>query len=143
MGDAQSASAAAAPPAPVTTLRDPLDIRNYKCVPLDLLKNIGKNAQGNDVIGLTSDQPTLKDFKEQNEEALRLAGPGNETLLSADDIENLIVWILVSFVILIFVVILFWGFLNFRTYGLAAFQLPQQLRSLPVMAFVSIFFGVI
>ena len=120
-----------------------IDIRNYKCIPLDILKNIGKDANNNDIITLTSDQPTLKSFKEKNEEVLRLSGPSGQSLLSADDIENLIVGILSAFLILFFLVIMFWGYLNLRSEGLAAFQLPRQLRTLPVLAFCSILFAVI
>ena len=61
---------------------------------------------------------------------------------SGDDLENFIVFFGVGFFILILLVILYWGFLNLRANGLAAFRLPDQLRSMPVLAFFSLIFGV-
>lgn len=117
------------------------DIRNYKCVPLDLLKNIGTNAQGNDVIEVTSDEQTLKDFKTQQSNMLAAEGPSSG--FSGDQLENFIVFFGVAFFVVILLVIFYWGFLNFRASGLAAFRLPDQLRSMPVLAFFSLVFGVI
>jgi hypothetical protein len=120
-----------------------VDIRNYKCVPLDLLKNIGKDGQGNDIITITGNEPTLKSFKENQQSAMLAMGPSSKALLSADEIENIIVGVLIAFLILIFCVILFWGGLNLRANGLAAFQLPRDMRGLPVIAFASILFAII
>lgn len=116
------------------------DIRNYKCVPLDLLKNIGTNSQGNDVIAVTSSDQTLKDFKKEQSDLLAVEGPSSG--FSGDDLENFIVFFGISFFIVILLVIFYWGFLNLRANGLAAFRLPEQLRSMPVLAFFSLIFGV-
>jgi hypothetical protein len=118
-----------------------IDIRNYKCVPLDLLKNIGTDASGNDVIQLTSSEPTLRDFKKQQETGLAAAGP-SPGAISGDVLENFIVGITIAFVVLILLIIIYWGFLNIRAKGIAAFALPEQLRSMPVVLLFSLIFGV-
>lgn len=117
------------------------DIRNYKCVPLDLLKNIGTNSAGTDIIEVTSTEQTLKDFKQAQSDTISAEGPSSG--FSGDDLENFIVFFGVGFFILILLVILYWGFLNLRANGLGAFRLPDQLRSMPVLAFFSLIFGVV
>jgi hypothetical protein len=118
-----------------------IDIRNYKCVPLDLLKNIGKDANGNDIITVTSDEKTLKDFKAQQTSTINAAGPAVGGL-SGDTLENFIVGITITFAVIILLVIFYWGFLNVRGKGIAAFNLPEQLRTMPVILFFSLIFGV-
>jgi hypothetical protein len=119
-----------------------IDIRNYKCVPLDLLKNIGKNANGNDIINVTSDEKTLKDFKKEQDMTIAAAGP-EEGGLSGDALENYIVGITVTFAILILLVVFYWGFLNLRGKGIGAFSLPEQLRTLPAIMLFSLIFAVV
>jgi hypothetical protein len=118
------------------------DIRNYKCVPLDLLKNIGKGASGNNVIQLTSNEPTLKDFKEEQSIALNAAGPAPGGI-AGDVLENFIVGITITFAVILFLVIIYYGFLNVRANGLSAFQLPIQLRGMPVILLFSLIFAVV
>ncbi len=118
------------------------DIRNYKCVPLDLLKNIGKDASNNDVIQLTSNEPTLKNFKENQTMALNAAGPAPGGI-SGDVLENFIVGIAITFAVIILLVIIYYGFLNIRANGLAAFKLPTQLRSMPVILLFSLIFAIV
>ena len=119
-----------------------IDIRQYKCVPLDLLKNIGKGANGNDIITVTSDEKTLKDFKQEQESGITAAGPVAGSI-AGDTLENFVVGITITFVVIILLVIFYWGFLNVRGKGLAAFTLPEQLRSMPVILLFSLIFGVI
>ena len=73
----------------------PTDLRNYKCVPLDLLRNVQEDGQGEYSIALASDAPTLKDFKEQQAADLRAAGPLIGGTLSADAVENILVTVLI------------------------------------------------
>lgn len=118
------------------------DIRNFKCVPLDLLKNIGEDGSGNEIITITSDNKTLKDFKKQEREEVESAGPSAQAL-SADTLENVLVGIFTVFAIVFFLVILYWGFLNFRAKGLSGFGLPEQLRALPAVLAASLFFSAV
>jgi hypothetical protein len=125
-------------PPPITS---DFDIRNYKCIPLDLLKNIGTDGTGNDVIQLTSQEPTLFDFKKQQDTELSVTGPAAGGI-SGDTLENFIVGITITFVVLILLVIIYWGFLNIRAKGIQAFALPEQLRTMPVVLLFSLIFGV-
>lgn len=118
------------------------DIRNYKCIPLDLLKNIGKNEEGNDIIQLSSNEPTLKNFKEEQQTAISAAGPAPGGI-SGDVLENFIVGIAITFAVILFLVIIYYGFLNIRANGVEAFKLPQQLRSMPVILLFSLIFAVV
>lgn len=118
------------------------NLRNYKCVPLDLLRNVAPEEGGEYSIQLTSDAPTLRDFKEQQAAEIRAAGPLGAKL-SADAIESLMVAIIIFFAVIIFVAVLFWGTLNFRANGFAGFQLPTQLKSLPAVALFSLAFAVV
>jgi hypothetical protein len=118
-----------------------IDIRDYKCVPLDLLKNIGKDGGGNDIITVTSDEKTLKDFKSQQASMINASGPAPGAL-SGDTLENFIVGITVSFAVIILLVLFYWGFLNIRGKGIAAFSLPEQLRTLPAIMFFSLIFAI-
>lgn len=126
-------------PQPITS---DFDIRNYKCVPLDILKNIGTDVSGNDVIQLTSNEPTLFDFKKQQDTELSVTGPAAGGI-SGDVLENFIVGITITFVVLILLVIIYWGFLNIRAKGIQAFALPEQLRTMPVVLLFSLIFGVV
>jgi len=118
-----------------------IDIRNYKCVPLDLLKNIGKGTNGNDIVTVTSADVTLKDFKKQQESDMAAAGPAAGGI-AGDTLENFVVGITIAFAVIILLVIFYWGFLNVRGKGLAAFALPEQLRTMPVILLFSLIFGV-
>jgi hypothetical protein len=118
-----------------------LDIRNYKCVPLDLLRNVGTDASGEDIINVTSDAQTLKDFKEQQKKDIVAAGPSS-VALSADTLENLMIGLAIAFISILLLVVIYWGFLNIRAKGLAAFSLPPEMRSFPIIAIFSILFAV-
>jgi hypothetical protein len=126
----------------ITAQPNTFDIRDYKCVPLDLLKNIGKDGEGNNIITVTSEDKSLKDFKQQQQSEVTATGPGASSI-SADAMENFIVGIVSFFFILTFLVIFYYGFLNFRAEGLAAFRLPTQLRSMPVILSVSLLFAIL
>ncbi len=118
------------------------DIRNYKCVPLDLLKNIGNDSSGNDVIQLTSNEPTLKNFKDKQSIALNAAGPAPGGI-AGDVLENFIVGIAITFAVILFLVIIYYGFLNMRGNGLSGFKLPEVLRGMPVILLFSLIFAVV
>ena len=51
--------------------------------------------------------------------------------------------ITITFVVLILLVIIYWGFLNIRAKGIQAFALPEQLRTMPVVLLFSLIFGVV
>ena len=119
-----------------------IDIQKFKCVPLDILKNISKDNKLQ--VNVTPDDVTLASIKDSQQVALREAGPINpKSQFSADDIENFAVYLITAFAILFLLIILFYGGLNLRTYGLAAFTLPENLRALPVVALCSIIFGIL
>lgn len=119
-----------------------IDIQNFKCVPLDILKNISKDNKLQ--VNITPDDVTLASIKDSQQAAVIAAGPINpRTQFSADDIENVAVTLISIFAILFLLIILFYGGLNLRTYGLSAFTLPENLRALPVVALCSIVFGVL
>lgn len=119
-----------------------IDIQNFKCVPLDILKNISKDNKLQ--VNITPDDVSLTSLKEAQQTAVAASGPINpRSQFSADDIENFLVYLVVAFAILFILIILFYGGLNVRTYGLAAFTLPENLRAMPVIALCSIIFGVL
>ena len=119
-----------------------IDIQNFKCVPLDILKNISKDNKLQ--VNVTPDDVTLASIKDSQQAAVVAAGPINvNSKFSADEIENFLVYLVIAFASLFILIILFYGGLNLRTYGLAAFTLPENLRALPVVALCSIVFGVL
>lgn len=119
-----------------------IDIQNFKCVPLDILKNISKDNKLQ--VNITADDVSLASIKDSQQASLRAAGPINpRSKFSADDVENFFVYLVVAFAILFILIILFYGGLNLRTYGFAAFALPENLRAMPVIALSSIVFGVL
>jgi hypothetical protein len=119
-----------------------IDIQNFKCVPLDILKNISKDNKLQ--VNITPSDVTLRSLKDSQEASIRASGPINaKTKFSADAIENFFVYLVVAFAILFLLIILFYGGLNLRTHGLAAFTLPENLRAMPIIALSSIVFGVL
>lgn len=117
-----------------------IDIKNFKCVPLDILKNITKDNKLQ--VDITPEDVSLASMKDQQEQSIAATGPiAGSKAFSADEMENFLVYIVVAFAVLILVVILFYGGLNLRTYGLSAFALPESLRSLPIIALVALIFG--
>ena len=119
-----------------------IDIQNFKCVPLDILKNISKDNKLQ--VNITPDDVTLASLKDSQKAAVVAAGPINpKTPFSADEIENFLVYLVIAFASLFLLIVLFYGGLNLRTYGLSAFTLPENLRAMPVVALCSIIFGVL
>lgn len=118
------------------------DLRNYKCVPLDLLRNVNQTNAGEYEIQLTSDAPTLRDFKETQRAGILRAGPSSMAV-SADTIENLMTALFVIFFIILFATVFYMGFLNFRAQGVAGFALPSQLKSMPVIGIAVILSAVL
>jgi hypothetical protein len=118
---------------------DPIDISKYKCVPLDLLRNVS----GDDKVQFTVNprNTSLKDFKESSDETRTAAGPlaGDDTF-SADTIENIIIGFCVGFAVLFGIIALFYFGLNLTTYGTGTFGLPATLRGLPVIMLVGLLF---
>jgi hypothetical protein len=74
--------------------------------------------------------------------ALNAAGPAPGGI-SGDILENFIVGIAITFAVIILLVIIYYGFLNIRANGLAAFKLPTQLRSMPVILLFSLIFAIV
>ena len=120
---------------------DPIDIQKYKCVPLDLLRNVSANNKVQFETNNTS--VTLKNLKDEQEESVNRQNSLSGKPLNAEMLENIILGITIFFFAIFILIILFYGFLNFRTYGWKAFQLPEIFRNLPVIAFSSIVFGII
>lgn len=119
---------------------DLIDISKYKCVPLDILRNISDTDQVQFTVN--SQNTSLKDFKASTDEATSQAGPllGGNNRFNADTIENIIIGFCVAFGILLGVIILFYFGLNFSTYGTSVIGIPPSLRGLPVIAIASFLF---
>jgi hypothetical protein len=118
----------------------PIDISKFKCVPLDLLKNINNtnqvqfNAAGSSV--------PLVNFKKETEKQQAASAPKKDSV-SMETMENFFISIVVITLILILGVMFFNLILNFRKYGISAFSLPEAVRGLPVIAICSgLFFAV-
>ena len=120
---------------------DPIDIQKYKCVPLDLLKNVSPDNKVQ--FEANTQSLSLKDFKQEQEDSSKLQGAISGKPLDAETLENLLLGITIFFFAIFILVVLFYGALNVRTYGLKAFQLPELFRNLPVIAFSSLVFGVV
>lgn len=119
-----------------------IDIQNFKCVPLDILKNISKDNKLQ--VDITPNDVTLRSLKDAQQAAVVASGPINpRSNFSADEIENFLVYLVIAFASLFILIILFYGGLNLRTHGFAAFTLPENLRAMPVVALCSIIFGVL
>lgn len=118
---------------------DPIDISKYKCVPLDLLRNVS----GDDKVQFTVNQrnTSLKDFKESSEEASAAAGPvAGANTFNADTVENIIIGFCIGFAVLFGIIALFYFGLNLTTYGTGTFGLPATLRGLPVIMIIGLLF---
>jgi hypothetical protein len=118
----------------------PIDISKFKCVPLDLLKNINNtnqvqfNAAGSSV--------PLVNFKKETDKQQAATAPKKDAV-SMETMENFFISIVVITLILILGVMFFNLILNFRKYGISAFSLPEAVRGLPVIAICSgLFFAV-
>lgn len=118
----------------------PIDISKFKCVPLDLLKNINNtnqvqfNAAGSSV--------PLVNFKKETDKQQTATAPKKDAV-SMETMENFFISIVVITLILILGVMFFNLILNFRKYGISAFSLPEAVRGLPVIAICSgLFFAV-
>jgi hypothetical protein len=118
----------------------PIDISKFKCVPLDLLKNVNNtnqvqfNAAGSSV--------PLVNFKKETDKQQAATAPKKDAV-SMETMENFFISIVVITLILILGVMFFNLILNFRKYGISAFSLPEAVRGLPVIAICSgLFFAV-
>jgi hypothetical protein len=80
---------------------NPINLRNYKCVPLDLLKNT--NAQNQVQFNVTGNDVSLQDLKEEKNNTIILSGPSGNAF-SPDQIENYFILPLVSLVIILFII---------------------------------------
>lgn len=115
----------------------PIDISKYKCVPLDLLKNI--NDKGQVQFQAAGSSVPLKNFKEEANQQQAASAPKKDAV-SMKTMEDFFVSIVVIALLIVFGVMFFNLFLNFRKYGFAAFSLPEALRGLPVIAICSALF---
>jgi len=120
---------------------DPIDIQKYKCVPLDLLKNVSPDHKVQFVAN--TDSVSLKDFKQEQDESQTKLGPVSGKPMDAEAIENFVVGIAIFFLAIFFLILLFYGFLKFRTEGFKAFNLPDIMKGLPFIALSSIIFGIL
>jgi len=118
----------------------PIDISRFKCVPLDLLKNVNNtnqvqfNAAGSSV--------PLVNFKKETDKQQAATAPKKDAV-SMETMENFFISIVVITLLLILGVMFFNLILNFRKYGISAFSLPEAVRGLPVIAICSgLFFAV-
>ncbi len=120
---------------------DPIDIQKYKCVPLDLLKNVSPSNKVQFIAN--ADSVSLKDFKKEQDDTQNKLGPISGKPVNAETMENFIVGITIFFFAIIALVLLFYGFLNIRTQGWKAFtNLPDIMKGLPAIALFSIIFGI-
>ena len=109
----------------------PIDISRFKCVPLDLLKNVNNtnqvqfNAAGSSV--------PLVNFKKETDKQQAATAPKKDAV-SMETMENFFISIVVITLLLILGVMFFNLILNFRKYGISAFSLPEAVRGLPVIA---------
>lgn len=117
-----------------------IDISRFKCVPLDLLKNVNNtnqvqfNAAGSSV--------PLVNFKKETDKQQAATAPKKDAV-SMETMENFFISIVVITLLLILGVMFFNLILNFRKYGISAFSLPEAVRGLPVIAICSgLFFAV-
>ena len=118
----------------------PIDISRFKCVPLDLLKNVNNtnqvqfNAAGSSV--------PLVNFKKETDKQQAATAPKKDAV-SMETMENFFISIVVITLLLILGVMFFNLILNFRKYGISAFSLPEAVLGLPVIAICSgLFFAV-
>ena len=118
-----------------------IDISNYKCVPLDLLKNVSSTNQVK--FNATTEGTPLTNF--QNEQKLTLAQAAPlKASLSGAMIETIIASVAGIMGFLIIVVFLINGGLNVRKNGWAAFiTLPTLLQTAPVIIVSSGIFGLL
>jgi len=118
----------------------PIDISKFKCVPLDLLKNINNTNQVQ--FNAASSSVPLVNFKKETEKQ-QAATAQKKDSVSMETMENFFISIVVITLILILGVMFFNLILNFRKYGISAFSLPEAVRGLPVIAICSgLFFAV-
>jgi hypothetical protein len=114
-----------------------LDISKYKCVPLDLLKNVSKDNQIQ--FNVTNNDVSLKDLKEQQSTDVATAAPKSPAM-SAATVENYIVYAFVLLIVMLLVAFLFNGMLLFKTVGFKGFfMIPESLRGLPIIGLTTIF----
>jgi hypothetical protein len=119
---------------------DKIDISKYKCVPLDLLKNVNDKNQVQ--FQAAGSSIPLTDFKKEVETQQTVSAPKKDAI-SMKAMEDFFVSIVVIAVLLVLGVMFFNLVLNFRKYGLAAFSLPEAVRGLPVIAICSAIFFII
>lgn len=112
-----------------------IDISNYKCVPLDLLKNVSKDNKVS--FSATADGIGLDTLNKQNTQSVANQGPVDKNV-SGETIENVIVGITVTAFSIFALIFLFWGGLTIKDKGfIAFFTLPQDLRGMPAIGLVS------
>ena len=112
-----------------------IDISNYKCVPLDLLKNVSKDNKVS--FSATEDGIGLDTLNKENQQSVANQGPVDKKV-SGETIENVIVGIVITIFSIFVLFFLFWGGLTIKDKGVVAFfTLPQDLRGMPAIGLVS------
>ena len=120
---------------------EPIDIQNYKCVPLDLLRNVSKGDQLQFEVG--PDSVSLKKFKTDLDESVRASGPNVKTV-SAETIENFLIGTIITFSVLAFVLLFYYMGQNVYRYGFSGILLfSDQVKTLPVIGLASFTFLII
>ena len=118
----------------------PIDISKFKCVPLDLLKNVNTSNQVQ--FNAAGSSVPLMNFKKETDTQQAAAAPKKDAV-SMQVMEDFFISIVVITLLLILGVMFFNLILNFRKYGISAFSLPEAVRGLPVIAICSgLFFAV-
>ena len=118
----------------------PIDISKFKCVPLDLLKNVNTSNQVQ--FNAAGSSVPLMNFKKETNTQQAAAAPKKDAV-SMQVMEDFFISIVVITLLLILGVMFFNLILNFRKYGISAFSLPEAVRGLPVLAICSgLFFAV-
>ena len=118
----------------------PIDISKFKCVPLDLLKNVNTSNQVQ--FNAAGSSVPLMNFKKETDTQQAAAAPKKDAV-SMQVMEDFFISIVVITLLLILGVMFFNLILNFRKYGISAFSLPEAVRGLPVLAICSgLFFAV-
>jgi len=118
-----------------------IDISKYKCVPLDLLKNVSSTNQVK--FNATTEGTPLTNFTNEQKLTLAQVAPLKASLSGAM-IETIIASVAGIMGFLIIVVFLINGGLNVRKNGWGAFiTLPTVLQTAPVIIVSSGIFGLL
>ena len=116
----------------------PIDISKYKCVPLDLLKNISPENQVQfDATG--PDGVSLVDINNKTKTSLVNAGVGSGTY-SAAALENIMVTFIVLLVIGLFIVGLY-CYILYKNSGSSSLPFPKEMPAIALFGTITFCIG--